>query len=149
MSEQPHTQPRKNDLDRVREFFREHHFEFDETDNPYTLVTAFAGVRFEIRHVEPNIALVSTVAVEKLGADRFMQVLEWVENYNSTHAFPSTVALRDERRDLAALGATFVIPGTWEYTDTQFTDWLSSGIHGIVDAATEFFADFSSDEQGR
>lgn len=42
----------------------------------YTLITACAGVRFKIRHVEPNIALVSTVAVEKLGADRFMQVLE-------------------------------------------------------------------------
>lgn len=115
----------------------------------YTLITACAGVRFKIRHVEPNIALVSTVAVEKLGADRFMQALEWVEHYNSTRAFPSAVALRDEEHDLAALGATFAIPGTWEYTDTQFTDWLSSGIHRIVDAATEFQAEFFSRERQR
>lgn len=137
------TDTRRNNLDRVRGFFRDHHFQFNETGNEYTLLTAFSGISFEIRHLEPNIALVCTVAADDITADRFENVLEWVETYNNSHAFPTAAALKDEPRNLTALGATFVIPGQWEYTDEQFADWLSSGIHGVVDAATSFLAEFS------
>ncbi|QPK84095.1 hypothetical protein G7Y29_04825 [Corynebacterium qintianiae] len=141
----PETHPptRKNDLDRVREFFRANHYQFNETDSEYSLITAFSGITFEIRYTEPNIALVSTVAVDAITGDRFENVLEWVERYNNAHAFPSTVALKDDKRDLTAFGATYVLPGLWQYTDEQFADWMGSGIHGIVDAVTTYLEESS------
>lgn len=137
------TPTRKNDLDRVREFFRDSHYQFNETDSEYALATAFSGIAFDIRYTEPNIALVTTVAVDVVGADRFDDVLTWVEDYNNAHAFPTAVALKDDARDVSSFGATFVLPGAWEYTDAQFADWMNSGIQGVVDAAQKFLAAFA------
>lgn len=137
------SRPSPIDLDRVRGFFRDNHVHFAETGTGYSLVTRFSGVAIEIRHTPPNVALVSSAAVDDIGADRFDDVLAWVERYNDSHTFPTTTAIQDRDRRITALGVTFVLPGQWGYTDEQFADWVGSGINGVVDAVTSFVKEFS------
>ncbi|WP_342319640.1 hypothetical protein [Corynebacterium mayonis] len=130
-------------LDRARELFRANGWKFQESDSPHTFYTGFYGVTLEVHYAAPNVNMVTTVAVDVIGVDRFPDVLSWAEGFNASHTFPSVFALKDPARDKAALGVSYALPGYWEYSDKQFADHVSTGIQGIITAVTEFLAEFA------
>lgn len=132
-------------LERVVAAFDEFGWKYDLHPESQALRTGFSGIGMEIKFLAPNVSIVSTVAVDVITADRYEEVRAWVEDYNLRNAFPSASAFRDTQRDLAALGATFAIPGYWDYTDEQFEAHLSSGIQGVVNCARDFLGHFAPD----
>lgn len=130
-------------LQRVRDLFQDQGWQYQETKKTNSILTAFAGIGFEITFNDPSLAFVTTVSIDVVGIDRFDEVLTWAEGYNNTHAFPSAVAVRDEQRALTALGLTYSMPGFWKYSDQQFADHVSSAIQGVTTAAKDFLAEFA------
>ena len=129
-------------IQRVKDVFAQEGWEYTEV-NEVVLRTGFAGIGLEINYIEPTVNVVSTVAVDELTTERYGEVRDWVEQYNFTKAFPSVTALKDEDRGIAAFGATYAIPGYWEYTDAQFDSHVRTGIQGVVAASRDFLATFA------
>lgn len=132
-------------LERVAATFNELGWKYDLHPESQALRTGFSGIGMEIKFLAPTVSIVSTVAVDVITADRYEDVRTWVEDYNLRNAFPSASAFEDTQRNLAALGATFALPGYWDYTDEQFQAHLTSGIQGVVNCAREFLGHFAPD----
>lgn len=130
-------------IERAREFFDAQGWKYQPGQSDQAIRTGFSGIGLEISHIAPHLNVVTTVAVDAVGADRFDEVLRWVEQYNNSNAFPTAAALEDPKRNLAAFGATYSLPGFWEYTDEQFAAHLTSGIEGVVGAARDFLRAFA------
>lgn len=137
------TAPNHIDLNLVSDSLRASNIAFRETDEVNVILATTSGIAFGIRFEQPHISLVSTVAVEAISSERFAEVLGWVQRYNYTSSLPCVVALKDERRRLTVLEVKYDIPGAWQYTDRQFTEWLGNGISGVLDAVRAYVAAFS------
>ena len=132
-------------LERVAATFDELGWKYDLHPESQAIRTGFSGIGMEIKFLAPTVSIVSTVAVDVITADRFEEVRTWDEDYNLRNAFPSASAFEDTQRNLAALGATFALPGYWDYTDEQFQAHLTSGIQGVVNCARDFLGHFAPD----
>lgn len=130
-------------LDRVTALFDGEGWNYDLDAVTQTIRTGFSGLGMEVRFIEPSIGIVTTVAVDTITADRFEEVLAWVEAYNYSKAFPSLVALPDRERNITALGATYSLPGYWQYTDAQFASHMQTGIQAMVTVSRDFLRDFA------
>ena len=130
-------------LDRLRKLFDQRGWEYREPTQYNSLITAFSGIGFEMKLVDTSLHFVSTVSIDAVDASRFDEVLTWCEDYNNAHAFPSLVVMKDEKRDVSALGVAYVMPGYWEYSDQQFADHVSSAIHGITTSVRDFLSTFA------
>lgn len=131
-------------LDRVTEVFDREGWKYDvDAGDSNVIRTGFSGLGLEIRFLEPTLSVVTTVAVDSITAKRFDDVLSWVETYNYSRAFPTVTALKDDARDVTALGAVYSLPGYWEYTDSQFNAHLHTGIEGVVQASRDFLQTFA------
>lgn len=136
-------EPTPLSLERVQALFDQQGWNYDLQPERQSLRTGFSGIGMEIKYLAPTITVVTTVAVDVITAERFDEVLAWVERYNNEHTFPTAAALQDEERNLTALGATYSLPGQWDYTDEQFAAHISSAIEGIVNASRDFLGDFA------
>ena len=87
--------------------------------------------------------MISSVAVDSIGADRYEDIRNWAEQYNYTKAYPTVTALKDEERGVTALGVAYSLPGHWEYTDNQFESHILTGIQGVVAASRDFLTEFA------
>lgn len=130
-------------LQRVTELFDREGWNYDVDETRQALKTGFSSIGMEIKFLDPTLSVVTTVAVDTITADRFDDVLPWVEGYNQRNAFPSVTALQDETRDITAMGASYSLPGYWEYTDEEFAAQLLTGIQGVVQAARDFLTEFA------
>lgn len=130
-------------LDRTRGWFADNGWNYEIGERFDLLRTGFAGIALEIKAINNALAVVSTVAVDTVTADRFDEVLSWVETYNSEHAFPSVFANKDVKRNVAAVGVTYAMPGSWDYSDQQFEAHLTSGIEGVTGAVRAFLSAFA------
>lgn len=130
-------------LERVAKLFDTQAWRYDLDESTQTIRTGFSGIGMEVRFIAPTVNIVTTVAVDSVTAQRFEEVLAWVESYNYTKAFPTLTALRDPERDITALGATYSLPGYWEYTDAQFASHMQTGIQSMVAAGRAFLGDFA------
>lgn len=129
-------------IQRVKDVFAQQGWQFDEAGE-FTIRSGFAGIGLEVAHIEPNVNVISTVAVDALGTDRYAEIREWVEQYNYTKAYPTVTALKDDNRGITALGVAYSLPGHWGYTDTQFESHLLTGIQGVVAASRDFLTAFA------
>lgn len=130
-------------MERVTAFFDDKGWNYELDANGVVLHTGFSGVGMDVKFLAPSISIVTTVAVDIVTANRFEEVLSWVEAYNYEKAYPSLAALEDTERDITALGASYTLPGQWEYTDHQFASHIFTGIQGLVQAARDFLAQFA------
>lgn len=129
-------------IQRVKDVFAKQGWEYDDAGE-YAIRSGFVGIGLEISHIAPNVNVVSTVAVDSIGADRYENVRAWVEQYNYTKAYPTVTALKDAGRGITALGAAYTLPGHWGYTDAQFESHILTGIQGVVAASRDFIAEFA------
>ncbi|GEM_PF-693121 len=140
----PQSALRPLSIERVTEVFEREGWKFDlDAADGNVVRTGFGGFGLEIRFLEPTISVVTTVAVDSITAERFDDVLSWVETYNYSKAFPTVTALKDDARGVTALGAVYSLPGYWDYTDSQFTSHLHTGIEGVVQASRDFLQTFA------
>lgn len=130
-------------IERVRAFFNAQGWQYHDGSAQESVRTGFNGMGLEINRVAPNLFVTTSVAVEDVTADRYPEVLAWVERQNNTKAFPTATALKDEGRNLAALGVSYTIPGYWEHTDEQFAAHLTTGIESVLNTAREFLSEFA------
>lgn len=130
-------------LQRVTELFDREGWNYDVDETRQVIQTGFYKIGIEIKFLDPTLSVVTTVAVDSVTADRFDEVLPWVEDYNLRNAFPSVTALQDPKRDVTAMGASYSLPGYWEYTDEEFAAQLLTGIEGVVKAARDFLTEFA------
>lgn len=130
-------------MQRVKAFFDDKGWAYEEDENGLVLHTGFSGVGMDVKFFAPSVSIVTTVAVDIVTANRFDEVLSWVEAHNYQKAYPSLAALKDVERDITALGASYTLPGQWEYTDHQFASHLFTGIQGLVQAARDFLGQFA------
>jgi len=130
-------------LERVQDIFDAAGWNYEPAQSGHGLRTGFHGLGMEIRFVAPTLTVLTTVAVDTVTADQFNDVLDWVEDYNNAHAFPTASAIQDAERNLTALGATYSLPGNWDYTDEQLAQHVSSGIEGVGNAARDFLKNFA------
>ena len=129
-------------IKRAKDVFAKQGWQYDDAGE-FSIRSGFAGIGLEISHIEPNVNVISTVAVDSIGQDRYEEVREWVEQYNYTKAYPTVTALKDEKRGITALGVAYSLPGHWEYTDSQFESHILTGIQGVVAASRDFLAEFA------
>ena len=129
-------------IQRVKDVFAKQGWEYDDVSE-YAIRTGFARIGLEISHIEPNVNVISTVAADSIGADRYEDVRAWAEQYNYTKAYPTVTALKDEERGVTALGVAYSLPGHWEYTDNQFESHILTGIQGVVAASRDFLTEFA------
>lgn len=130
-------------IERVRVFFDAQGWQYHDGSAPESVRTGFNGMGLEITRVAPNCFVATSVAVEDVTADRYPEVLAWVERQNNTKAFPTATAILDDDRNLTALGVSYTIPGYWEYTDEQFAAHLTTGIESVLTSAREFLSEFA------
>ncbi|MCG7289523.1 MULTISPECIES: hypothetical protein [unclassified Corynebacterium] len=129
-------------IQRVKDVFSKQGWQFDEASE-FAIRTGFARIGLEIAHIAPNINVISSVAVDSIGADRYEDIRNWAEQYNYTKAYPTVTALKDEERGVTALGVAYSLPGHWEYTDNQFESHILTGIQGVVAASRDFLTEFA------
>lgn len=137
----PNMQPLS--LERVTALFDAENWQYELHEATQTIQTGFSGIGMEIKFIAPTLNLITTVAVDTVTADDFDKVLAWVESYNYQKAFPTVTALKDDSRNLTALGAAYALPGYWEYTDTQFSTHMHTGIQSMVQVSRDFLGDFA------
>lgn len=130
-------------IDRVIALFDKEGWKYEKAPLGPALRTGFSGIGLEINMIEPNLNVLTTVAVDSVKAAQFNEVLEWVERYNIEKAYPTVTAVRDEQRGITALAVTYSLPGYWERSDQQFSDEIKTGIQGVVVAAREFLEAFA------
>lgn len=129
-------------IQRAKDVFAKQGWQYDEAGE-FSIRSGFAGIGLEISHIEPNLNVISTVAVDSIGQDRYEEVRKWVEQYNYTKAYPTVTALKDANRGITALGVAYSLPGHWGYTDAQFESHVLTGIQGVVAASRDFLAAFA------
>ena len=130
-------------IPRVQELFDKHGWRYDILEGGKTLATGFSVIGMQIRSFEPALAILSTVAIDSVGLDRFDDLLLWVESYNNFNAYPSATALEDPEYNRAILGVNYSLPRSWDYSDEQFEAHISSGIEGVVNASRDFLGAFA------
>lgn len=129
-------------LQRVKDVFAKQGWQYDDAGE-FAIRSGFMGIGLEISHIEPNVNIISSVAVDSIGVDRYNDIRTWTEQYNYTKAYPTVTALKDDDRGIAALGVAYSLPGHWEYTDDQFESHILTGIQGVVSASRDFLAEFA------
>lgn len=132
-------------IERVKALFDKEGWKYESAEQGPAIRSGFSGIGLEINVIEPNLNVVTTLATESVKAERFDEVLEWVENYNFDKAYPTVTAIKDENRGITALSAAYAVPGYWEYTDDQFAAQVRTGIQGVVVASRDFLAKFAPD----
>ena len=132
-------------IDRVTALFDKEGWKYEKAPQGPAIRTGFSGIGLEINTIEPNLNVLTTVAVDSVKAEQFDEVLEWVERYNIEKAYPTVTAVKDETRGITALAATYSLPGYWEGSDQQFADEIKSGIQGVVVTARDFLQTYAPD----
>lgn len=108
------------------------------------LWTSFNDISFSISSHSQQIEATIICDTDKLTADRFSELLAWIEKYhNGNNPFPTMVALHgQENRKLLRMAAGVSLPNAWDYTDTQLQAWSRVTLVSIVKAGTAFYEEF-------
>lgn len=131
-------------LERVYSVFDNKDWTYQLAQDNLSLATGFHGLPLRIVTIGDGLHVIATCRSDELTAERFPEVLTWVEDFNNDHAFPTAIAFYDDD-NMVAVGANFAIPGSWEYTDNQLDEWLECGISGTVDLSKAFYTTFDPD----
>lgn len=131
-------------IDRVAKVFDESGWKYDLEES--RIITGFAGAACSIRFIGDSESLIMAITMSSTGhqflpADRFVEVENWVNRWNSESIFGTAHAFVDDEGDVI-LQIDYAVPAGVGLSDAQLEMYLHVSIQCLSEGINKYFEDF-------